>query len=332
MSDTHSVASERFRDILDAFARYDSFWISSHIHPDPDAIGSQLALARFLEQRGKTVEIVNESPPPRITHWLPGVRRMRQEPTLDTADALIVLDVSDRARLGKTLEHRLSPKHAIINIDHHATGKPFADIACVVQQACATCEILFDLFEASGDEIDRDIAECLYAGIIGDTGNFRFSNTTPHAHEVATALIRLGVEPAVAYERIYGAQPERRLRLLGMVLATLRQSADGAIATMRVTQEMFRATGTDLEDVDGFSDYARSVDGVVAAAFFGELPSGKIKVSFRARGAVRVNGVAASLGGGGHEYAAGCTLDPPMDEAERRAIAALATEIERANG
>lgn len=329
---SHRRNDANFRAALDVFNRYDSFWITSHIHPDPDAVGCQLALFAVLNRRGKRVEIVNEDPPPRVTHHLPYIAAIRSTPTIENADVLVVLDVADRDRIGDTLKDHLVPNALTLNIDHHVTGKPFADVACIITDACATSEILYDLFAFAGDEITPDIAECLYTGIIGDTGNFRFSNTSPHALEVGADLVRRGVRPNLAYERVYGSLPENRLRLLSRVLGTLERTENGRVAWLRVTQTMFRETGTDLEDVDGFSDYARSVDGVEAVALFGELPSGRIKVSLRARGTVKVNGVAASFGGGGHEYAAGCVLDPPMADAERRVIATLVAEVRRSGG
>lgn len=319
-----------FRAVLDVFDRYESFWIASHIHPDPDAISCQLALFAVLQRRGKQVEIVNEDPPPRITRHLPHVSAIRFTPTLEHADVLVVLDVADRNRLGNSLKDRLLPRALTLNIDHHVTGKPFADVTCIVPHACATCEILYDLFTFAGEEITPDIAECLYTGIVGDTGNFRFSNATPHAFEIGADLIRRGVQPHRVYERIYGNQPEARLHLLSRVLSTLKRTPDGRVAWLWVTQTMLRETGTTLEDVDGFSDYARSVEGVEAVAFFGELPDGRVKVSLRSRETVKVNEVAASFGGGGHEYASGCVLALPKEEAERHVVAALSETVRRA--
>ncbi|MAF12364.1 DHH family phosphoesterase [Candidatus Poribacteria bacterium] len=316
--------NDDFDAVLEAFQRYDSFWVVSHIHPDPDAIGSQLALAHYLRRHGKRVEVLSRDPAPRITQYLPGSEWCRQTPETQGLDALVVVDVSSKGRIGRELAALLEPSGATINIDHHATGTPFADVASVRTDACATCEILYDFFQYVDEPIDRDIGECLYAGIIGDTGNFRFSNTSKKAHYIAADLIERGVQPHKAYEHIYGSMTAGQVQLLGMVLGTLQRSDDGSIAWLKITQAMYDATGTTTEDVDGFIDYARSVDGVKAVALIGELPDGRIKVSFRSRHEdITVDGLAAAFGGGGHRYAAGCVLEPPIEDAERRVLAGL---------
>ena len=324
------TANADFERLSEAFESCESFWIVSHIHPDPDAVGSQLALALALERIGKRVETVGRDPAPRIAQYLPGADRIRQTPENDAMDALAVVDVSSLIRIGRQVIPLVSNHRLKINIDHHSAGEPFADVACVRTQASATCEILYDYFQYAGWEIDRDIAECLYAGIIGDTGNFRFSNTTAKCFAAAADLARRGVDPQRAYERIYGSRTEGQTRLLAAALNTLKRSPDGRVATMHVTQEMYRATGTTPEDVDGFIDYARAIDGVAASALVGELPDGRIKVSFRSKGGpVKVDGLAADFGGGGHAYASGCLMEPPLEQAERRAAAALAELVAR---
>lgn len=317
-------SNDDFDAVLEAFERYDSFWVVSHIHPDPDAIGSQLALAHYLKRRGKHVEVLSRDTVPRIAQYLTGAELCRQAPETLGLDALVVMDVSSLIRIGKDLGAQLEPKHATINIDHHATGVPFADVACVRTEAAATCEILYDFFQYAKEPIDLPIAECLYAGLIGDTGNFRFSNTSKKAHYMAADLIERGVRPHTAYEHIYGSMTAGQVKLLGAVLGTLSRSDDGSVAWLKITQAMYDATGTSTEDVDGFIDYARSVDGVKAVALIGELPDGRIKVSFRSRHEdITVDGLAEAFGGGGHKYAAGCVLEPTIEDAERRVLAGL---------
>jgi phosphoesterase RecJ-like protein len=266
---------------------------------------------------------VNEDAVPRIVRYLPHANEVRRAPTF-VAEVLVVLDVGDRQRIGESLVRRLIPTHRTVNIDHHTTRKPFADVNWVLPEACATSEMLFDLFVESGEPVDREMAECLYAGIIGDTGNFRFSNTTARAHQIAAELLLLGVQPHRAYQNIYGSRTAGQVLLLSRVLETLRRTEDGRVAWLTVTQAMLAKTGTTLEDVDGFSDYARSVEGVEVVAFFGELEDGRTKVSLRSRNeGVQVDGVAESFGGGGHPYAAGCILDAPHGEAEALVVGAL---------
>ncbi|MEO2005075.1 MAG: DHHA1 domain-containing protein, partial [Candidatus Poribacteria bacterium] len=143
-------------------------------------------------------------------------------------------------------------------------------------------------------------------------------------HYIAADLIERGVRPHTAYEHIYGSMTAGQVKLLGAVLGTLSRSDDGSVAWLKVTQAMYDATGTSTEDVDGFIDYARSVDGVKAAALIGELPDGRIKVSFRSRHEdITVDGLAEAFGGGGHKYAAGCVLEPTIEDAERRVLAGL---------
>ena len=192
---------------------------------------------------------------------------------------------------------------------------------------CATGELVYDLVLASGGPWPRATQEGIYVGILTDTGSFRFSNATPNAHRISADLIADGVDPEGLHRRVYGATPERRLRLLAEALNTLEVDA-GGVAWM-VVPHRFEGTEPLTEDVEGLVDYPRSVEGVEVGLLFRRTANGGTKISFRSTGAVDVNALARLYGGGGHIKASGALVEglpsdviPGVVEATRRAVGA----------
>ena len=199
--------------------------------------------------------------------------------------------------------------------------------------ACAASELIYKLIKRQGMNIGQNRAICLYTGIMVDTGGFRFSNTTPTAHRIAAELIAEGISVDEIYRFVYENLPQSRVKLLGLVLSTLQLSLDGKIAWIHVTQNMYKRTGTTQEDTENFIDYIKSIDTAEVALFFVELKNGKTKVSFRSKNEFDVSKVAANFGGGGHQRAAGCTIEASVDETEKIVVANVQKELaaERAN-
>ncbi len=323
-------------DILGVLEEAEIFLISSHVNPDGDAIGSQIALYSFLLHFGKVVSIVNSDPVPSVYRFLPNVEVFRIESTENTdigsdayvpwedVEVAIILDCGELKRIGEDLAARIRPRRGLINIDHHLSNRYFGTHNLVDADACATAELLFHLMEYSGIEMDRDRAMCLYTAILTDTGCFKYNNTNPEAHRISARLIQEGVRPDLIAELVYEVTPYGKARLFGMALATLRLSLDGKIAYMWVTQEMHKQTGTGSEDTDGFTDYIRSLKDIEVAIFFRETDKGEIKVSLRSKSDLDVNQIAATFGGGGHQAAAGCTISRPLEEAMDAVVEAVA--------
>ncbi len=285
------------------------FLLTSHVNPDGDAIGSAIGLARVLHQLGKGATIWNRDATPRIYQALPGSDRIHVGEGAPNSfpelfDAAIVLECPSPERTG--LAEALG-QVKVINIDHHLGNEHYGAINWVETASPAVGEMVFRLAQALNVEIDRDTANALYLTLVTDTGGFRFSNTTPETFEAAAELLRAGASPETVAAWLYESQPVSVLRLVGEVVRSLELHADGRIATVWLTQEMVERSGASPGDSEGLIDYPRSIAGVRSVALFRELVDGRFKVSLRSRGAINVEKIARSNGGGGHHNAAGFT-------------------------
>jgi len=313
-----------FRSLLE---RHRRFVLTTHVNPDGDAIGSEMGLARFLRSRGAEVRIVNQDPTPETLRFLEfedlPVEVYDERAHVDAfaqAERLILLDNSAPDRFG-----RLQPPLAALAaktfcIDHHPTrGTPWGE-NIIDDASCATAEIIYELVTRTGWRPDRPAAEALYVGISTDTGVFRFNSTTPRAHEIAAELLRLGVQPAHAYQEIYERNSASYTRLLGQALSSLRLDAGGAVASVRITRAMLEASDGDGVDTSEMTTALLAMDGVRLALLFRELPGGRIKVSLRSKGDLDVHRLASGFGGGGHRNASGIVLAGALDEVSERII------------
>ena len=300
--------------------------ITTHVNPDGDGLGSELALHRFLWERGKKTAILNASPTPSFYGFLDpdGFVQSYQlgEPLPGDVDLLVALDFGKWERLGPMTKTASSSGLPVLCIDHHPSegGGAFGDPQVINEHACATGEIIYDLLKSYGGPLSIPVAEALYAAIMTDTGSFRFNNTNGRTHRIAAELVDLGVEPHTTYSNIYESTHPARLRLLGLTLSELRLSAAGRIGWIAVTQEMLKTAEARPEDTEDFVDFPRSLEGVQVSVLFIELPTGIIRTSLRSKGLIRVNDIAMSLGGGGHPFAAGIRVQGPLDEAIPRVL------------
>jgi phosphoesterase RecJ-like protein len=258
---------------------------------------------------------------------LPNSAQIKLEPPSRETEILLVVDAGSLDRIGEKLAKKIAPPKTIINIDHHATAVKFGDYNFIDPNAAASCEIIYKLIQLSGMKIGMQRAICLYVGIMFDTYNFRYSNTTPATHQVAADLIREGVQPQELFERVYESVAHSKLKLMGLVLSTVQVSRDGKIAWMRAEREMFKKSNTSKEDCEGLINYLSSIKDISLAIFFGEdeFEDGKTRVSLRSKNGIEADKFASFFGGGGHKRAAGCTLNAPLKEA----IDTVITEAQR---
>ncbi len=302
--------------------------ISGHVMPDGDCVGSVAALGLALTQLGKEVTMALPDPVPEIYLFLPGAADFAIGESALTVDydTFMVLDCSVPERLG-VLRALLERRLTVCNIDHHASSHHFADYNYIDPQAAATAEIVQDLCALLGARITPEIAACLYAGILTDTGSFQYENTTPDTHRRAAALIECGAPAVMINIQIYEQKPLAHLKVLAAALPTLRLSPCGRVAWMSVTRELLASLGAKDEHVNGLINYARSVRGVEVALLFREIAPGRYKVSFRSKEAVDVNRLAARFGGGGHVRAAGCVLEGDLDRLQVRLVEAAVEAV-----
>jgi phosphoesterase RecJ-like protein len=231
------------------------------------------------------------------------------------AEAAIILECDGVARTKLTGLER----HYLINIDHHATARPFADVNWIDTSACATAEMIFRLAREAKVKISPEVATCLYTAILTDTGSFCFPGTTKRTFGLAQELVRCGADPVHIAHNVYFSTALSKMRLLGFALTHLHR--DGTLAWMHVTQEMMEQCSASSEDCEGLVNYALAIEGIEVALFFRELPGGNFRVSLRSKGNVNVAAVAESFGGGGHECASGCALNGPLPAAVEQLLA-----------
>ena len=309
------------RTVKQAIKKFNEFLITSHINPEGDAIGSQIAIARLLRKLGKKSVMLDDSPVPNVLRFMKGSEDISKEMPRDfNFQAIIILDSPDLARIGRVKEF-IKKDSVIINIDHHISNVNFGKFNWVEPDFSSAGEMVYDLFKAFKAKIDLDDAIALYAAIMTDTGSFKYSNTVSKTHRIAAELVDIGVKPYEMHTKIYETSSIQDTNLLGEVLQTMKLTEDGKIAWLWVTKEMLKKTKASLEGTEGIINFARSIDGVEIAILFRETGTDeRVKVSFRSKGNVDVNKLAGSFGGGGHPTASGCTVLGKPEDVEKKVL------------
>ncbi len=313
--------------LLAAFRSHTRFLLTSHARPDGDAIGSVLALAEVLDQLGCQADIVLADPVPHIYRTLPNIQRIHHAPSAsdidpDTNTPAILLECDGIARTGLLgLEDR-----PLINIDHHASGRPFGYLNWIDEHACAVAAMVYRIAVAAQVMITPSMATCLYTAILSDTGSFTYPSTTADTFALVHDLAAKGASPGQIAHDVYFSNPASKIRLLGAALSNLQ--CEGSLAWTWVTSEDMDLAGAEAEDCEGVVNYLISIAGVESAVFLRELPDvSQFRLSIRSKGKLDVAQVAESFGGGGHRSASGCTLDGPLGVATERILAQLRTGL-----
>jgi phosphoesterase RecJ-like protein len=323
-------------DAFDALVKArQHFVLSTHVNPDGDGLGSEVALGLYLKAIGKDVVVFNDGPAPHNFAFLERLLPLeaftpeRAEEVFGKAEVLIVLDMQNQERLGRVAPYARRPGLTTVILDHHVGDAAFGQVNVVVPEKAATGELIYDYLKRDPARLTREIAEALYAALVTDTGSFRHSNTDPDVHAMAAHLLELGVQSAVIQSQINRHRHMDRLRFVGHLLQHLKTTDDGAIAWFEVTPELFERYDVDGSDTEGLVDYPRTVPGVEAVMMLTDLGNGRVKVSLRSSGRVDVHRVAEALGGGGHKYAAGITLEGSLEEARRKMLTNLTEAVAR---
>ena len=313
------MSVSKFEEIGRALRDHQRFAILSHVRPDGDALGSQLALALLLKELGKDVRVWNEEGMLEKYSFVPSADLLSKPPSIpEDVDVAIALDTAIQNRLGTTLGAIRSAK-IWINIDHHASNPGYGDVVCVDPNSPATGQIIFELIKNQNLPFNRDIAENLFVAISTDTGSFQYPNTTDRTFEIAAELVRAGVDVGRISQQLYENYPRRRLELLSKLLATMRFEAGGRVATFSLSLNLARQLGVLPEDNEGLIDHLRAIRGVMVAVFFEELADGKVRVSMRSKSeAADVCAICQKFGGGGHTLAAGARVRGSLVEVEKK--------------
>ena len=324
---THATARAALHAFLAGKRR---LLLTTHVNPDGDAIGSEVACARWLAAQGREARILNDSPTPRAFTWLTAANPIETydealaEQRFAGAEALLVLDTGNRQRIGRLAAHLDRHAIAVAVVDHHVSHEGFGQVNVIEPDLAATASLVHALAVESGWTPDRAAAEALYVGLATDTGNFRYSNTDARALRLAAELVDLGVDAAEVIARVHQSAPAGRLRFFGEVLAALETREGGRLVVLEARPEQFAAHGLVGADTEGLVDMPRAIEGVEVVALFSEVEPGRVKVSLRSTGRANIDQVCSRLGGGGHPHAAGVLLRGTRAGARERILPELA--------
>lgn len=314
-------------EVTELIETHQRFAITSHIRPDGDGLGSSLALNWILRSLQKDTEVIIHDPVPHAYLNLPGADEVRVVEDLDRDyDAVFVIECSDITRPGLP---KLQDQF-VINIDHHTTTELFGNLNWIDSTAAAVGEMIYNLAKAMGVQITSELASCIYAALLTDTGSFHFSNTTERTFKIASELVRFGAQPAKLSQAIFYQYPYAKIKLTGAVLSTLQCDESGQIAWIQMTSQAMEESGATEEDTDGIITYPLTIGAVEAAAFFRELSNSTYRVSLRSKNRVNVAQVAEQFGGGGHKNAAGFTLVANYDDLSQQVLTKLKDAVTNA--
>ena len=325
------MSNTTFEEIGQVLRGNQCFAILSHVRPDGDALGSQLALALSLQQLGKDVRIWNEDGMLEKYSFLPRAELLTKPPsTAIDVDVAVALDTAIQNRLGTTLAAVGSAK-IWINIDHHRSNPGYGDLVIIDSSAPATGEIIFRLIKSQDLPFNHDIAENLFAAISTDTGSFQYPKTSARTFEIAAELVRVGgLDVGQISQQLYENYPRRRLELLRDLLRTMRFGEDGRVASFSLSLKTAAALAVLPEDNEGLIDHLRAIRGVIVAVFFEELAGGKVRVSMRSKDeAVDVCAICQKFGGGGHTLAAGARVRGSLAEVEEKVLEEIREVLKR---
>ncbi|MDQ0592643.1 phosphoesterase RecJ-like protein [Chryseobacterium ginsenosidimutans] len=299
--------------------------ILTHYNPDGDAIGSSLGLKHYLKAKGIFAEVVVPNDFPKFLKWMPEAKKAlvaeyKRKVAFDLineADVIFCLDFNSPSRIGLLGDWLTKAMGKKILIDHHQQPEPF-DYVYSDTVIPATCQMIYHFIEAMGDEnlVNKDIAECLYTGIMTDTGGFRFRSTSATTHRIIANLIENGADPAMITSNTWDTNTVSRLHLLALILGRIEVVKDGKVAVLYLTREELKEYGFQKGDTEGFVNYGLSILGVKMAAFFMEdLYEDFIKISFRSKDDMDVNQFSRKyFSGGGHINAAGGKSNESLHE------------------
>jgi len=311
--------------IVDAVRTKRRFVLSSHVRPDGDSIGSQLAMAYALRALGKEPRMVNADRAPAPILGFPGVTEIEVADHVDeTFDAAIIMECGDLSRTGV----RGLDRSFLINIDHHQGNSGYGDLNWFDSSAAACGEMVFDLIQALGVPMTQEIATHIYVAIMTDTGSFHYSSISPRTFDICRQALEAGVDPVLVARQVYDSNNMGRLKLFGSVLSAMQIDSSGRIAIVYVDHEMARAAGGTYEDTEGLINLPLTVKEIQAVVFFKQVNGDEYRVSMRSKGDIDIAAVAKKFDGGGHKNAAGCTVTGAVDALQKMFLADIEQAID----
>jgi len=296
-----------WNDLIKIVTENGSFLISSHENPDGDSIGSQLAFWKYLKNIGKDVQIYNKDKVPQKFLFIPNSEAVITAAPQRKFDVLAIFDSSNPQRTAiENIETCFANR--IINIDHHRDNTNFGSVNCVDDKSAATCKILYDFFTQNGVDYDVQIANYLFCGILTDTNGFRFNNDDGSLYPVVHDLIKHGADNAFLFKKMFASYSPAALKLRAKVWESLKSYCDGKINVICIPKKLYEEYGADNSATEGMSNAVLDGEGIEVGMFV-RFDDRETHFSIRSSGSIDVGKIAATADtGGGHKFAAGCTI------------------------
>lgn len=295
-------------NIINIVKSADKIALMAHVSPDGDAIGSLLGYSIALRSMGKSVDVYLHDRVPFVYSFLPTSEKILNSWNGSEYDAAIALDSGDLERLGNCKEIFNKAKTRI-NIDHHITNTNFGDYNHIEPHASSTGEVIYRIIKMTGLDLNKEIAECLFVAIVTDTGGFRYSNTSSTTMQVTADLINYNIDVSDISIKVFDLTSLTKTKLIGIAIDSLEIYSDGKIAVMTISKEQIEHLKANYDEFDGIINIGRSIIGVEAAALLVEKQPKQIRVNLRSNSYLDVAQIAKNHGGGGHQKAAGCTIE-----------------------
>ena len=312
-------------NVIDAAQR---IMLTTHENPDGDGLGSEVALFHHLREIGKDARIINYSSLPDEYSFLGGddifetFNKNKQLDWLKKVELVIIFDVGDFNRVRNIKDVIEQYKLKTMNLDHHPHPEdhPFTHNVVNTDAAATGCMVFDYLQIVRSEPLTKAICEGIYTAVMTDTGCFRYSNTDSKSHTIAMECLDKGVNTHEIYQLVYENSSKARVSLLGNILTTLNYELEGQLAWFIITQDMMRQASASSSDVDGFSDFVRTIKGVEVALMIYEQSYESCRINFRSKGKFRVSDIAKALGGGGHAFAAGSVIEGSLADLKEKVV------------
>lgn len=310
---------KKYKTIIDEISKSidnsSNIFLASHINPDGDSIGSLMALGLALEQLNKNIHYLKTDTIPQTFEFLPHIGKIKEYDHINgDLDLFFILDSGSEDRIG-SLTTKLKKTKTIINIDHHLDNDNFGHVNLVDSSRSSTGEIVFDLIEGLGLELNKDIASHLYTAISMDSGRFMYDKVNDRTHEIVAELIRVGIDKDEININLYQKRSLPATKLFIEGLSTLKMYNNDRMSIVKITQDLLDKTNANIEDTDGLISFIRDIETVEVACLLKEFKKNEIKISIRSKGEIDVSKVCNHFNGGGHKRAAGCTIYENIDVA-----------------
>tara|TARA_B100000579_G_C22793304_1_gene835726 strand:- start:140 stop:1126 length:987 start_codon:yes stop_codon:yes gene_type:complete len=324
-----------FIDIKNIIDKHHKIFITSHINPDGDSMGSAYAMYKYLDALGKDCMIINHSPVPETYHFLNKEKIFSEldgesAAFIKNADLGLVLDIGDFYRMGDLAYLVEENEIETLSIDHHIkSSNDLFTNEYINTNACSVGEIIYSfLSEVDIDSINTEIMLGIYVAVLTDTGSFRHSNTTDISHQIAVDAIKMGLNISKIYQDIYENSSRSRIKLLGKVINNLNFECGGKLVWFSLNHDMIKEVNGTKHDFDGFTDFFRGIKGVEVSVMLYDL-QGKVRMSFRSKGNFKVSEIAKKMGGGGHPFAAAALVEGEFSDVKSTVLNLMSTYINK---